>query len=151
MATVLSSILLLAVLAAVAQTSTFGQRMTMPLVNTQAAGVLFLSVALAGLWAFGAPAISMVAASVLISGSRRQGDRLASRGALKIACYLSALAMPWAVLVGGVAYFTAWLTAPGPGMDTTSALVWSIFGVALLVWYWILVSRAYEACRYANT
>jgi MFS family permease len=121
-------------------------------------GAIGLALLLAGLWAIAVPAISMLTASMLTGLSRRQGDRLGACGSFKIACYASAVAVPWAVIVGVLVLvdiymgFTARLRFHG-GMaaaDNARVLIWAILGVALLVWYWIMGSRAYEACRWAN-
>ncbi|NQU76690.1 MAG: hypothetical protein HQ546_10295 [Planctomycetes bacterium] len=115
---------------------------------------LSLGVLLGGLWAIVVPAFSIIVASTVTGLARRRGDKLDGCGALKMVCYLSALAIPWAVMVGGTliaTYSLRELGYTGPGFDRTYTLMWTIVGVALIVWYWIAGSRAYEACRWANT
>jgi len=107
-----------------------------------------------GVWALAVPTISMFAAGMLAGASRRKGDRLDGRGAMKIACYLSALAVPWAILVGGMMTVLFRLTYVGytrAAQDRVLTLVWLITIAGLGVWYWIAASRAYQACRWANT
>lgn len=114
-----------------------------------------VAMVLSGLWAVGVLIGSMMAASVVANGSRRRGDRLGPTGAMKVCCYLSALALPWSVLVGILLSLTLFLRGSGGyagrTFDGTYLLAWALIGVSLLVWYWLAGARAYESTQYANT
>lgn len=116
-------------------------------------GAIGLGILLAGVWAVAVPAFSMMAASVLTGMCRRQGDRLAARGAFKVACYASGVAIPWSFLLGALVHLDAYMgfaTRSRATADSARIMVWAIVAVGMLVWYWILGSRAYDACRWAN-
>jgi len=107
-----------------------------------------------GVWIVTVPIASMFCAGVLTGAARRRGDRLSPRGAAKVACYLSALAIPWAAIIGilVVVVFEAQARGLMPHKLTLShQLLAAIIGIGLLLWYWIIASRAYASCRYANT
>jgi hypothetical protein len=108
----------------------------------------------AGVWAMAAPIVCMFVASLLAGASRSRRDKLDGRGAMKIACYLSALAIPWAVLMSAVITVLSYLESTafrGRAYDRLATLVWPCVGVLLLVSIWIAASRGYDACRSANT
>lgn len=115
---------------------------------------VYLGLLTSGLWASGVMVLSMVSASVLAGGSRRRRDRLGNYGATKVACYLSALAVPWSLALGAMACVTAYLRTLntfGRTPETTYILAWAVVAVLLLVWYWIAGARGYEAAQFANT
>jgi hypothetical protein len=112
-----------------------------------------LAGAAGGLWSLLLIIGTMIAVNMLTTGSRKREDYLGPVGALKLGCYLSALSVPWAILTGLALCATfGWRSLPGytPSYNSTLTLSWSIYGVGLLVWYWIAGARAYEACQFAN-
>lgn len=118
-----------------------------------AAMALFVGVLTAGAWATGVPIVSLLIAAGLIDFSRRQKDRLGGCGGTKIACYLSALSLPWSVLIGLLGVVTWTFVGKGytgPDYARTYALAWILVGTGLLIWYWLACARAYNACRFAN-
>jgi hypothetical protein len=107
-----------------------------------------------GVWIVTIPVASMFAAGILSGAARRRGDRLGPGGAAKIACYLSALAIPWAAIIGilTILVFEAQSRGLMPRrLDLDHQVVAAIFGTGLLLWYWLVAARAYASCRYANT
>ncbi len=111
------------------------------------------ALALSGIWIFTTLTISMVTANVIANASRRRGDRIGAGGATKIACYLTALTVAWAPLFGLATGGLAMLQRLGTGgsHDQRFILTRALLGMAVLVWYWIVATRAYRRCRFANT
>ncbi len=117
------------------------------------AEALMAGMILGGFWAAAVPVLSMLSAGALASGSWRRGDRLGGRGAMKIACYLSAVSLPYAVVLGALGILLRYLRILGmgsPGLDPTFVLIWSLVCVGLLTWYWLLGGRAYAGTEFAN-
>ena len=122
--------------------------------SKMAARAAIASILWAGLWAIGVTVVSMIVASLISSTSRRNGDRLGGRGALKMACYLSVLAIPWAAMIGGLHLLACHARNQGLLLDLSDesrTLIATVIGIGLLIWYWLTASRAYFACRFANT
>jgi len=107
-----------------------------------------------GAWIAGIPAASMFAAGTISGFARRQGDRLTPRGAAKIGCYLSAMAVPFAALTGllavGILEGQRRRLLPLK-FDMAHHLLVTLFVVGLFLWYWFTASRAYASSRHANT
>ncbi len=117
-------------------------------------GGLLPGVWLASWWAIAVPAMAMMTATALHGTCRRRGENIHLRGAAKLGCYLSALAVPWAIIGGGALCLLLQAAARGwlPGWTREDyTLVMMIVGAGFLVWYWLVGTRAYEASRYANT
>ncbi|NLF31138.1 MAG: hypothetical protein GX591_09665, partial [Planctomycetes bacterium] len=84
---------------------------------------------------------------------RRREENIRLRGAVKLGCYLSALAVPSAA-IGGGALCLLLQAGARRWLDWTRedyTLTMMVLGAGFLVWYWITATRAYEASRYANT
>ncbi|MFW6146188.1 MAG: hypothetical protein ACOC7R_02515 [Planctomycetota bacterium] len=105
-------------------------------------------------WTVLVPVMAMMTATALHGACRGRQENIHLRGAAKLGCYLSALAVPCAAIAGVLlcamlqARERGWL----PGWTREDyTLVIMIMGAGFLVWYWFVAARAYEASRYANT
>ncbi len=152
--TILSAVLLPLVILSADYVSIGGLHFRPRVLMPELWDVIYVVTVLAGLWLIIVPAGSMMVAGVISSVCLRAKDRLGSLGAFKIACYASALAVPASIVLGllifGDFYYGYRNRRAFVISDEARIMVWAIGAVLLVAWYWVILSRAYEKCRWAN-